>query len=163
MSGVNITSVALAGVINTNGISLNKLAEWLVPATTAAASNGFTITGDNYDKYGSYSHLVDLSNGQEAGRYSFNILLGTLLDRSREVLTEHGTEKLVGMASQATGRAQKTAVRWISATRVSFPLSLNMGVGFESGKKGLEQWWDGHNENVKQQEAARVKDANAKK
>ena len=67
------------------------------------------------------------------------------------------------MASQATGRAQEAAVRWISATRVSLPLSLNLGVGFESGKKGLEQWWDGHNENVEQQEAARVKDANAKK
>jgi hypothetical protein len=163
ISGVNVTSVLLAGAINTNGMTLNRLAKWLIPATTAAVSNGFTVNGDNLDKYGSYAHLVNLADGQEAAKYAFNIILGTVLDRSREVLTEHGTEKLVGMAARASGRAQQAAVRWISASRVNLHLNLDLGISFESGKKSLEQWWDGHNDEVKKQEAARLKQANGAK
>jgi hypothetical protein len=142
ISGVNGTSLVLAGTINTAGIPLSRLAKWLVPASTAAVSNGFTVNGDNFDKYGSYGHLVDLTNGQEASKYAFNIILGTLLDRGREVLTESGTESLVRAATSISGQAQRAASRWMTETRVSLGLNLYMGVGFELNKKGLEQVLD---------------------
>lgn len=47
----------------------------------------------------------------------------------------------------------------MSEKRVNLGLNLYMGSGFEFNKKGLEQWWDSHNETVKQEEDARLKRA----
>jgi hypothetical protein len=151
-AGVNGTSLLLAGTVNTSGIPLSKLAKWLVPASTAAVSNGLTVSVDNRTKYGNALHMVDLSDNQEAAKYAFNILIGTLLDRGREVLTESGSSGLAGSLAGASGRVQ----RWLSESRVSLGLNLYMGVGFETNKKGVEQWWDGHNKAVKDEEQGRL-------
>jgi len=153
---VNGTSVLLAGIVNTQNVPLSKLAKWLVAGGTATASNALTVSGENYNTYGTAGHMVDLSDGQEATKFAFNVILGTILDRGREVVTEHGTERLVTAASNATGRAQRAALRWVEAKKVNLGLSYSLGISFESSKKKLENLWDKHNEQVKKEEDAHL-------
>lgn len=161
--GVNITSVFVAGITNTSGLQMSTLAKWLVPASAAAVSNGLSGSGENRDKYGSYFHLVDLSNGQEAAKYAFNIVLGTLLDRGRDGLVDKGAEKVASIIARTSGRPEEVALRYVQMSKMALCPSLGLATSFESGKKRLEQWWDAHNEAVKKEEDARLARTNSGK
>ena len=161
--GVNITSVFIAGVVNTEGLNLGKLAKWLVPAGSAAVSNGFSGSFENIEKHKSYFHLVDLSNGQEAAKYAFNIILGTLLDKGRDGLVEKGAKKAAARIAHASGKTEGVALRYVKITKMTLYPNLGLATGFESGKKRLEQRWESHNEEVKKEEAARLAKANGRK
>lgn len=163
LAGVNITSVFAAGVINTSGLQMSTLAKWLVPASTAAVTNGLSGSVENIDKYGSYFHLVNLANGQEAAKYAFNIILGTLLDRGRDGLVEKGAEKVAARIAHTSGRAEAVALRYVQLSKMALAPNLGLATSFESGKKRLEQWWDSHNDEVKKEGNAHLAKVNGVK
>lgn len=151
--GINGTSLLVSGLVNTDGLDLSKLAKWLMAGSTAVAGNLVTVSVENKKKYkGSAVHLMDFQDSQQVYGFAFNVVLGMLLDRGREGLVEKGTEKILEKTAHASGRAQKPATRWVSATWVSLGLNLNMGSAFESGKKTLEHLWEEHNDRVKEEE-----------
>ena len=155
--GVNGTSLLVSGIVNTEGLDLSKLGKWLVAGSSAVASNLVTLSAENMKKYkGGPFHMVDFHDAQQVDGFAFNVVLGMLLDRGREGLVEKGTEKILEKAAHASGRAHQAATRWVSATRVSLGLSLNLGSGFESGKKKLEHLWEEHNDRIHEEEAEKL-------
>jgi hypothetical protein len=146
----------VAGIISTDGAQLSSAAKWLVAGGSAAAGNLVTISQDNKTKYGGYWHGVDFSDFNQVDGFAFSVVLGAILDRSKEKLAEALTEKVAHQVAQASGRALQVAGRYVSIKRVPLGNAFGIGVAFDSGKKWVETKWGAYNDNIAKEERAKM-------
>jgi hypothetical protein len=146
----------VAGIISTDGAQLSSAAKWLVAGGSAAAGNLVTISQDNKTKYGGYWHGVDFSDFNQVDGFAFSVVLGAILDRSKEKLAEALTEKVAHQVAQASGRALQVAGRYVSIKRVPLGNAFGIRVAFDSGKKWVETKWGADNDNIAKEERAKM-------
>lgn len=160
-SGINGMSLVVAGVISTDGAQLSSAAKWLVAGGSAAAGNLVTVSQDNKTKYGGYWHGVDFSDFNQADGFAFSVVVGAILDRSKEKLAEAVTEKVAHQLAEASGRALQVAGRYLSIKRVPLGNAFGIGAAFDSGKKWVETKWGNYNEAITKEEQAKMARAQA--
>ncbi|RZK21607.1 MAG: hypothetical protein EOO56_11110 [Hymenobacter sp.] len=160
-SGINGMSLVVAGVISTDGAQLSSAAKWLVAGGSAAAGNLVTVSQDNKTRYGGYWHGVDFSDFNQVDGFAFSVVVGAILDRSKEKLAEAVTEKVAHQVAQASGHTLQVSGRYLSIKRVPLGNAFGIGAAFDSGKKWLETKWGNYNEAITKDEQAKMARAQA--
>lgn len=138
--GINGTSIIAAGAIDASG--LKAKAKFLLAIGSATATNLFTVSGGNVDKYKSYWHMVDFSQAKQSHEFIRNVVLGVLFDQGKEHGSEWVAKKVAGRAeewaAQASGKASQAVLRWVTEARVALPASFVVGGVPEVMKKKWE-------------------------
>ncbi|MGI4737736.1 MAG: hypothetical protein ACRYG7_21420 [Janthinobacterium lividum] len=158
-SGINGMSLVVAGIISTDGAQLSSAAKWLVAAGSAAAGNLVTVSQDNNTRYGGYWHGVDFSDFNQVNGFAFSVVVGSILDRSKEKLAEALTGKMAHRVAQVSGRAIQVADRYLSIKRIPLGNAFGIGAALDTGKKWMETQWGNHNDDVTKKEQERLRQA----
>lgn len=142
-NNINLSSLVVSAIINTSGAKLSGIAKFLIAGGTAAAGNLVTVSGDNKEKYKSYVHGVDFAKRDQSLMFGFNVVMGMILDRNKEMLVEKATEKLGERIAQASGsgRARLSQLLEVKKTRVELGWNMAIGTASEWGKKNVEPYY----------------------